>query len=61
MTFHPLAHDLSKLSDQELTDKIHELWRRAAYMRHHPAHSQLQALIHVYTVEFNNRQTNKSS
>jgi ribosomal protein L29 len=59
--FNPLTPDLSTMSDKELTDKIHELWRRAALMRYHYAHNQLQALIHQYTAEFERRQANKSS
>lgn len=61
MPLHPLAPDLSKLSDQELSDKLHDLWRRAALLRYHPAHTQIQALIHTYTVEFERRQIEKSN
>jgi len=60
MPHHPLTPDLSALSDEELADKIQELWRRAAYMRYHYAHIQLQALIHTYTAEFERRQSNKT-
>jgi len=60
MPLHPLTPDLSTMSDKELTDKIHELWRRAALLRYHPAHPQIQALIHSYTAEFERRQSNKT-
>jgi hypothetical protein len=56
--FNPLVTDLSKLSDKELTDKIEDLWRRAAAMRYHPMHQQLQSMIAVYTVEFEKRKSN---
>ena len=54
--FNPFVPDLSDLTDKELTDKIEELWRRAASMRQYYAvHTQLQSLIHTYTVELEKR------
>ena len=55
--FNPLTPDLTNLSDEELADKIEELWRRAGSMRQYYAvHQQLQALIYSYTAELNRRQ-----
>jgi len=54
--FNPLVPDLSNLTDQELSDKIEELWRKAASMRQYYAvHNQLQALIGSYTTELEKR------
>jgi hypothetical protein len=54
--FNPLVPNLSDLSDKELTDKIEELWRRAASMRQYYAvHNQLLSLIGSYTKELEKR------
>jgi hypothetical protein len=55
--FNPLPLDLSKLTDKELLTKLEELWRRGAYLRHHPAHTQIQILIQSYQAERERRQS----
>lgn len=57
--FNPLTPDLSKLNDKELTDKLTDLWHRAASVRYYPAvHTQIQALISSYTAELEKRRQN---
>jgi hypothetical protein len=54
--FNPLVPDLTNLTDKELTEKIEELWRKAASMRQYYAvHNQLQSLIGSYTAELEKR------
>jgi len=54
--FNPLAPYLTKFTDQELADKIEELWRRASSMRsYYAVHQQLQTLIYQYTAELDRR------
>ena len=54
--FNPLVPDLTQFTDQELVDKIEELWRRAAGMRsYYAVHQQLQTLIYQYTAELDRR------
>ena len=54
--FNPLVPDLTNLTDKELTEKIEELWRKAASMRYYTAiHDQLRTLLAQYTAELDRR------
>jgi len=53
--FHPNVPDLSKLSTEELVAKIHDLYRKAPFLRGHPAQHQIKMLIDQYTAELEQR------